>query len=82
MFAKPISNITVCAAHVASAANIPSQFIQRRVQKSRYKKNIEVPNIIHWCGARQLALFLTLEHHKNMLAAGKKRGGDKILRIK
>ena len=40
-------------------------------------KNIEVPNIIHWCGARQLALFLTLEHYKNMLAAGKKRGGDK-----
>ena len=29
-------------------------------------------NIIHWCGARQIAFFLTLEHYKNMLAAGKK----------
>ena len=38
------------------------------------KKNIEAPNIIHWCGARQLALFLTLEHCKNMLAAGIKGG--------
>ena len=42
------------------------------VQKSRYK-NIEMPNIIYWCGARQLALFFTIERYKNMLAAGKKR---------
>ena len=61
---------------VASAANIPSQFIQKSVQKSN-TNNIQVPNIIHRCGARQLALFLTLEHYKSMLAAGKKRGGDK-----
>ena len=56
--------------------NIPSQFIQTRVQKRRYKK-YEVPNVMHWCGARKLVLFLTLKHYKNMLASGRKGGGDK-----
>ena len=51
--------------------------LSKEVFRRAGTKIIDVPNIIHWCGARQLALFLTLEHYKNMLAAGKKRGGDK-----
>ena len=48
--------------------------LSKEVFRRAGTKNIEKPNIIHWCGER---LFLTLENYKNMLAAGKERGGDK-----
>ena len=49
-----------CCKHTESV--YPNKSSEEQVQ------NIEVLNIIHWCGARQLALFLTLEHCENMLA--------------